>query len=479
MSKILSSVLEKISENNNEYRMILRDLNASIDEMSTALVGDLVTASGYTIDFSNTITVAKEKLINPISRIVESYVIKDLRSVETVNEQFIEKINDKLENNNITTEEDRIKFNKNLNSLLNDKYLEIVKIKRVNFFNENNQNVNLEEAINDFVSNVSSSKENITPIISDYKNKLYSAIEKSLKDVSDLYLSNFVNEVSASLEGTIDVEQTKEEETAFIPKINPIPEPELEEAPEEGFNIPEVPEEKLQETQEPESFDIPEVPSSDDNNFEIPQVPTEEFEIPDAPSDSDEEKIIIPEVPASSVDEKEEDVLPMQAVNNVPVEVKDEAKELIVPSKHNYDVDEILKIAKSPVVSDENIKDEKENKYVRVKRIKQEKENETEVTEYNEREIVEEMISRLTRRLKAIDERKEKYEAEKAKVEEDENFVNDLIISSDEKNRELNEFEIELNNKEKELDKKQKELDKRINDVMPFANAVLKQEESN
>mgnify|MGYP006998490749 FL=1 len=88
MSKLLSSVLDRVSEDNNEYRKDLRILNNLIDEKTTALVGDVVTLSNYTADFSNTISVAKEKLVNPISRVVESYVIKDLRSVEAVNEQL-------------------------------------------------------------------------------------------------------------------------------------------------------------------------------------------------------------------------------------------------------------------------------------------------------------------------------------------------------------------------------------------------------
>ena len=116
MSKLLSSVLDKISEDNNTYRMELRDLNKKIDEKTTALVGDVVTLSNYTVDFSNAVTNAKEKLVNPISRIIESYVIKDLRSVETVNEQFVDKINDKIENSNINNSEDRDNFIKNLNS---------------------------------------------------------------------------------------------------------------------------------------------------------------------------------------------------------------------------------------------------------------------------------------------------------------------------------------------------------------------------
>jgi len=114
-------VLDKISENNNEYRRELRTLNAKIDEKTTALVGDIVTISSYTADFSNTISSAKENLVNPISRIIESYVIRDLRSVETVNEQFVEKINDKLDNANITTKEEKEAFTQNLHSLLNDK----------------------------------------------------------------------------------------------------------------------------------------------------------------------------------------------------------------------------------------------------------------------------------------------------------------------------------------------------------------------
>ena len=124
MSKILNSVLEKVSENNNEYRAFLRDLNVKIDEKTTAFVGDVVTASGYTVDFSNAITLAKEKIVNPVSRTVESYVIKDLRSVETVNEQFVEKINDKIENTSINSKEEKEAFNNNLNHLLNEKYLE-------------------------------------------------------------------------------------------------------------------------------------------------------------------------------------------------------------------------------------------------------------------------------------------------------------------------------------------------------------------
>ena len=88
------------------------------------------------------------------------------------------------------------------------------------------------------------------------------------------------------------------------------------------------------------------------------------------------------------------------------------------------------------------------------------------------------MINRFTKRLDQIDQRKAKYEEETNKLKEDEAFVNDLIKSSKQKKEELDAFEKELDEKEKELDEKQKELDKKINDIMPFANAVLKSEES-
>ena len=52
-------------------------------------------------------------------------------------------------------------------------------------------------------------------------------------------------------------------------------------------------------------------------------------------------------------------------------------------------------------------------------------------------------------------------------------FVNDLIESSNNKKVQLDKIEEELNDKENELNEKQSQLEKKINDVMPFANAVL------
>ena len=462
MSKLLNSVLDRVSENNNEYRSILRALNSTIDEVTTSLVGDVVTLSSYTADFSNTLSESKEKLVNPISRIIESYVIKDLRSVETVNEQFVEKINDKLENADIKSKEEKDSFANSLNNLLNDKYLEIVKIKRIDFFNPAGVNENIEEAIDSFVNYLNGvatfNQESLNTLINDYKSKIYKQVKSTLEKISNLYLNNFVSEVSSSLNAAIDYdndsvkEEVKDDFKPFIPDINPIPEAVVPEAPV----IPEIPEVPV----------MPEVQEQSDN---IPEINTEDEE-KNIPISSKEEKIDdnfqfdIPTIPEVT------DVKPV-----TPVEIKEES------SKRPYDVEEILKIAKSPIVSMPEMKKEEpistKDEYVLVSPITEEKETETMESEFNEKEIVEEMIRRLTNRLNDINERTSKYESEKEKLEEDESFVNDLIKSSNDKKEELDKFESELDAKEKELDEKQKELDKKINDVMPFANAVLKSEE--
>ncbi len=452
MSKLLNSVLDRVSENNNEYRSILRALNSTIDEVTTSLVGDVVTLSSYTADFSNTLSESKEKLVNPISRIIESYVIKDLRSVETVNEQFVEKINDKLENADIKSKEEKDSFANSLNNLLNDKYLEIVKIKRIDFFNPAGVNENIEEAIDGFVNYLNGvatfNQESLNALINDYKSKIYGQVKSALEKISNLYLNNFVSEVSSSLNAAIDYdndsvkEEVKDDFKPFIPDINPIPEAVVPEAPV----IPEIPEVPV----------MPEVKEQSDN---IPEINTEDEEKKD-----DNFSLDIPSIP---------EVTDVKSVT--PVEIKEE------PSKRPYDVEEILKIAKSPIVSMPEMKKEEpistKDEFVPVSPITEEKETETMESEFNEKEIVEEMIRRLTNRLNDINERTSKYESEKEKLEEDESFVNDLIKSSNDKKEELDKFESELDAKEKELEERQKELDKKINDVMPFANAVLKTEE--
>ena len=86
------------------------------------------------------------------------------------------------------------------------------------------------------------------------------------------------------------------------------------------------------------------------------------------------------------------------------------------------------------------------------------------------------MIKRLTKRLEAINERQAAYDEEKSKIEDDEVFVNNLIENSNNKKLELDKFEEDLNNKEKEIKQKQEDLNKKLNDVLPFANAIMKEE---
>ena len=442
MSKLLSNTLERVSENNNEYRSILRSLNSSIDEKTTSLVGDIVTLSNYTADFSNTLTESKDKLVNPISRIIESYVIKDLRSVEMVNEQFVEKINDKLENTSITNKDEKDSFTNNLHNLLNNKYLEIVKIKRVDFTDENDTNADIEQMISEFIKqlkeNTTFDENSLNDLFSSYKHELYALIDDALKQISNLYLNNFVSEVSSALSTAIDFDDsnayTNDSQNDFKPFI-----PDVSSAPE---------------------IDIPVIPS-------IPEINEE-------PSDKvDNVSPIIPLIDDDKpLEEENKDVKPIDIEPIKPIEIKEEVE----PQKRSYDVEEILKIAKSPIVAVPDKEEKNDSSYISVEPIVSEKDSDTIDSELSEREIVEEMINRLTKRLQAIDERRDKYKEEKSKLEEDQMFVNDLIESSKSKKEELDSFEQELNEKEIELSNKQKDLDKKINDVMPFANAILNTE---
>ena len=440
MSKILGSVLDNISENNNEYRKELRSLNSKIDEATSTLVGNIVTISNYVVDFSNTVTVSKEKLVSPISRIIESYVIKDLRNVEQVNEQFVDKINDKIANANIESKEDEKEFIGNLNTLLNEKYLQIVNIKRKNFFDENNSNVDVQNAISDFANYISSnynySGGKVDELLSNYERELYDLIEVSLKQISKLYLDNFVNGINGSLDTLRNFDNL-----------------------EETYNEPVK---ETVNTMETSTYEIPEVPV-------IPEIPT----VPEIPS--------IPEVPVQNVGETYETPIDNNELTSNSFEMNVPKEELITPVvedkkevKRTYDVEEILKIAKSPILSIPK-EEKKESTYVNVEPIKKE-EKESFEPEFDEKEIVEELINLLTLRIKNIDERQKNLDEEKARLEEDETFVSDLIVSAENKKVELDNLEEELNNKEEELNKKQMQLEKKINDVMPFANAVLNSE---
>lgn len=455
MNKLSTSILEKVSENNNEYRTILRDLNINIDERTSELVSELVTKTGYTLDFSKSLSDAKEYIVKPVSRIIESYVIRDLRNVETVNEQFVEKINDKLDNTDMNSSEDKENFINNLNSLLNDKYLEIVKIKRTDFLNQDGENAEIEEKINSYTENIRSLvnvDESMLDIILSYKKDLYEMVKEAISKISNLYQNNFVSEINENLNGIIDINKEDivvsepEEFKPFIPEMNMMPE-----APsfDTGIEASSVPLTEIPEIQE-ESLSVE--PNSSNYSVTTNEVVSEDVNN-DVNYDNAKEKTELEITPIS------------------PIEIKGEE----VP-KHSYDVDEILKIAKSPILEIPSVPEEKEDSFVNVEPLSVEPEIDNIESEFDETEIVKEMIRRLNIRLDAIKSRKDSYNEEKEKLDEDEAFVNDLISSSNAKKEELDQFEEQLNEKEEKLNKKKQDLDKKINDVMPFANAILNTE---
>lgn len=435
MNKLNNSVLDKISENNNEYRGKLRNLNNQIEEKTTSFVGELVTLSNYVIDFSNSINKAKDDLVMPINRIVESYVIKDLRGVETVNEQFVMKINDKLEDANITNAEEKDKFIDSLNSLLNNKYLEIVKIKRNDFCDTDGKNVEIEDKFNNFINYISSFPNVNVAIfentINTYKESIYSLISSTLKSISDLYLSNFVDGIMNGLNAIIELNNSSitDDFKPFTPNVDDIEIPSIPKAP--------IADEKI-------------LPISDDkSDIELPEIPS--FSSINNTSKEEEEKISVSalEVP------KEE-----------PITVDKDLKK-------QYDVEEILKIAKSPVVSMPSDEEMRNNSFTAVEPIIKSEEKDNIIDKYNEDEIASELINRLTYRLDAIKEKQQKLDNDEKRLDDDEAFVNSLIDNSNKKQLELDEIEKELNKKKEELKAKEEELNRKINDVLPFANAVM------
>jgi len=513
MSKLMRSVLDKVSEENNAYRDELRNINKQVDERITTLVGEIVTASNYTVDFSSTVSIAKELLLEPIARTIEVHAIRDLRSVENVNEQFIDKINNKLKKAKIKTPEDKNVFIENLNILLNENYLEIVKIKRVSFLNEEGKHKDVEDCFANFIEGVKGNSNfdlnKISNVLNNFKSELYDIITKALDNVSNLYLNNFVNEVKNALYAEIDFDVTELAENKSEDRFAPYT-PEVPATSEQAVDVPVIPEVPNIDVVEP-SYEvepntdvnvIPDVPvyeaPAEEYSYDIPPVPSYETEIsadanviPEVPAyeaPAEEYSYDIPSVPsyeteisadANAVTEAPVEYSPSSDYSyDIPVATETEAKnEYVKP----MDVEEILKIAKSPVVTmpvEEEKTKEVENDYTLVSPLEKDLDDETQIqAEFDEKEIVEEMIRRLYKRLEIINERQKKYEEEKALLTEDEDFVNGLIKNATAKKEELDEFEVELNNKENSIIEKQKELDDKLNEVLPFANAIMKSEQ--
>jgi hypothetical protein len=345
--------------------------------------------------------------------------------------------------------------------------LDIIKIKRTDFLNDEKVNNDVETYVNDFVSYLKTianfDDEKLNDLILSYKVNLYNEIVKTLSKISDLYLNNFVSEVSSALNSVLDINDLGDDKYARSDTLNSfVPEMEIPIVP----NIPEIPE-------------VPDAPDALQNDVETLDGYKENEEIKDDEVSIVTPEAIIPDVPdvpnVPDVALDTEEVKPMDVPNVVPIEMESDRKSADV--KKTYDVEEILKIAKSPVVTMPVNEPQVKEGYLSVSPIESSQEAETLDPEFDESEIVEEMIRRLTKRLDVIKERQEKYDAEEQKLKDDEAFVNDLIQSSNAKREELDKFEEELDAKEKEIDEKQRELEKKINDVLPFADAVMKTSE--
>ena len=66
--------------------------------------------------------------------------------------------------------------------------------------------VTVKEFYDYIMSNSKIVEANLQKLLNDYKSSLYELINKSLVRISDLYLNNFVSEVSSSLNAAIDFE---------------------------------------------------------------------------------------------------------------------------------------------------------------------------------------------------------------------------------------------------------------------------------
>ncbi len=264
MNDILQELQEKISESNNQYRDILLRTKNSIENRTTVLVGGLVTLSNYESDFNELTIKTKEMISDKIIKVVESYCVKDLRNVDDVNEQFIKKINDKLNKVELDTTEDKLKFVDSLKKLLFDKYLEIVNIKRIPFFQENDDNTEIENIVNLFTNYLEETNlyngEKLSALFFEYKEDTYKAIKNDFEDLNKLYINNFITEIEVALtqEDTVKpvVEENyiaEEEKNDFLgplPKIEeplPVVEEPLPIIEEQKVEIEEIPKPIIEE----------------------------------------------------------------------------------------------------------------------------------------------------------------------------------------------------------------------------------------
>ena len=292
-------------------------------------------------------------------------------------------------------------------------------------------------------------------------------LEEPVEDhVDRSYFDKFRADFAAQRHITVE-EIDEEEFKPYVPDINietKTPDLDMPKVPEVDTSISNIPEVPKVDSPIEMIKEIPKVDVSVENTPEIPSIPN----IPDVPKNFDTDKN------NDDTLEIKEEVKPLKVEQFEPIAIsEDKYDKKNSETKKPYDVEEILKIAKSPIVTMDS---DKKEEFANVSPIKNEDSSDISESEFDEEEIVKEMISRLNNRLSIIKERQKKYDSEKQKLEEDEKFVNDLIETSNEKREQLDKFENELNEKEEELKRKKKELDKKINDVLPFADAIMKTE---
>lgn len=412
MNDILQNLQEKISESNNQYRDILQRTKNSIENRTTVLVGGLVTLSNYESDFNDLTIKSKEMLSDKIFKVIEAYCVKDLRNVDNVNEQFIKKINDKLNKVELDTDDERQKFVDSLKKLLFEKYLDIVNIKRIPFFQENDDNKDIEDIVNMYTNSLEETNlyndEKLAALFFEYKEDIYKAIKSDIEDLNKLFINNFITEIEVALSDNNTIKQETEISNKTFDEVQ-------QDFYEEMPKIDEIPEPIIYKPEE------------------------------------------------SFFEEKVEPVIEQPIIEEIKQPVIEEIEKPAY--KSNVKIDDIFELTKPKEVSNT----------ISIPRSEISIKEETSV---DEDELVGAMIDRLTSRLEKVNQKEKEVEEERKRIKEDEKFLEELSDSTDKKAVSLDEKEQFLREKDIELKEKEKVLNEKLNAVLPFANAVLKSEET-
>lgn len=453
MNNILIKSRERISENNNSYIQILNNLSVELEEKISMVLGTLVTHTNQSADLSMLGDGSKVKLLIPLNKIIESYTIKDLRVVEDVNEQFLKKISDKVDSTNIVDSDSKQKFTESLINLLEEKYLEIIKIKRLPFFSDNNKNIELESCLEEYKNyllslNIFDANAVETNLLN-FNNDIIILINATFNEVNNLYLNNFINEIyviineEVNKSGIIDNAPINNMETHF--------ENDLEnQTINENIQV-ETPVMQNTDMNQVNNMDMNQVSNMDINQVNNMDINTYENITPPIVN-----PVTMP--PAERV-LKDAEEQPVEMPSKVTSSNVDQIFELTKPQYNVSSPD----VKMTPVFKDDYVS----------KVIKAEPETKIEL---NEKELVSEMIRRLSLKLEELEEKDIKCNIEETQLEEDEKYLEELIKNTQEKEKNYLNFKKELEDKQKDLIETEKQLKVKLDSLMPFANAVLKSE---